>query len=198
MTPLALGGDVALRDGRHVVRPFPTTHPVASQGYCVYSRRQKLRPELAGLDGAALAAMRRSGATVSDVVEAPVLAFTGDTGADWVAAGAQPGVTHDALRARLLIVECTFVDGACLPSLIMLEPCLTRRASDAVTPADARAWGHTHLDELIAQADAFQNEAILLIHFSARYRRADILAALAAKLPPSLAGRVTPLLEGYS
>ncbi len=70
--------------------------------------------------------------------------------------------------------------------------------SDAVTPADARAWGHTHLDELIAQADAFQNEAVLLIHFSARYRRADILAALAAKLPPSLAGRVTPLLEGYA
>ena len=71
-------------------------------------------------------------------------------------------------------------------------------SSDAVTPADARAWGHTHLDELIAQADAFQNEAVLLIHFSARYRRADIVTALAAKLPPSLAGRVTPLLEGYA
>ena len=67
-----------------------------------------------------------------------------------------------------------------------------------MTPAHAREWGHTHLDELIAQADAFQNEAILLIHFSARYKRSDILAALDAKLPPSLRGRVTPLLEGFA
>jgi ribonuclease Z len=67
-----------------------------------------------------------------------------------------------------------------------------------VTPAAAREYGHSHLDELIAHADAFQNEAILLIHFSARYRRADIVDALARKLPPSLQGRVTPLLEGYA
>ena len=67
-----------------------------------------------------------------------------------------------------------------------------------MTPADARAFGHTHLDELIAAADAFQNEAILLVHFSARYRRADIVAALDAKLPPALRGRVTPLRAGYA
>lgn len=111
VTPLSVGGDVALRDGRHVVRPFATTHPVASQGYCVYSRRAKLRAEYAGLDGQAVAALRRGGATVSDVVETPVLAFTGDTGADWVARGLHDDVTRDALRAKLLIVECTFVDG---------------------------------------------------------------------------------------
>jgi ribonuclease Z len=67
-----------------------------------------------------------------------------------------------------------------------------------VAPAHAREWGHTHLDELIAVADRFRNEHILLIHFSARYRKADIEAALAAKLPECLRGRVTPLLEGYS
>jgi ribonuclease Z len=105
---------VALRDGRHVVRPFTTTHPVASQGYCVYGRRQKLRPEFAGLDGAAVAALRRGGTAVSDVVETPLVAFTGDTGADWIARAADDAVTRDALRAKLLIVECTFVDGASL------------------------------------------------------------------------------------
>ena len=57
--------------------------------------------------------------------------------------------------------------------------------------------GHTHLDDIIAAAALFRNEAILLCHFSARYRAADVTAALEAKLPPSLKGRVTPLLSGF-
>ena len=126
VTPVSLGDDVALRDGRHVVRPFATTHPVASQGYVVYSRRSKLRAEYAGLDGPAVAALRRAGTTISDMVETPVLAFTGDTGADWIAGGAQPGVTQDALRAKLLIVECTFVDGA--PSGLDMRMRVTKSA----------------------------------------------------------------------
>jgi ribonuclease Z len=159
-----------------VARPFFTSHPVASNGYTVSSRRAKLRPEYAGLDGRAIAALRAGGAQVSDVVETPLVAFTGDTGADWLA---HPSAA-DALRAKLLICECTFVD-------------------EAVTIAQARQYGHTHLDELIAQADKLAGvEQILLIHFSARYRKADILDALERKLPASLKGRVTPLLEGYA
>ena len=40
--------------------------------------------------------------------------------------------------------------------------------------------------------------AILLTHFSARYKRADILSNLEARLPPHLWSRVTPLLEGFA
>jgi len=83
--------------------------------------------------------------------------------------------------------------------------CCARRLStaltcftDAVSAADAARFGHSHLDEIVEHAHLFQNEAILLIHFSARYKRSDIEAALDAKLPPSLRARVTPLLEGFS
>ncbi len=107
VVPLGVGDAVTLRDKRHVVRPFATTHPVASQGYIVYSRRMKLRAEYAALDGPAIAALRAAGTDVSDAVETPLLAFTGDTGADWV----DHPSAQDALRAKLLIVECTFVDG---------------------------------------------------------------------------------------
>ena len=109
VVPLSVGDSAPLRDNRHVVRPFATTHPVPSQGYVVYSRRMKLRPEYAALDGPAIAKLRAAGTAVSDAVEAPLLAFTGDTGADWV----DHPSAQDALRAKLLIVECTFVDGAC-------------------------------------------------------------------------------------
>lgn len=43
-----------------------------------------------------------------------------------------------------------------------------------------------------------QNEAILLIHFSARYKAQDILDALDARLPSGLRERCYPFLQGYS
>ena len=46
-------------------------------------------------------------------------------------------------------------------------------------------------------ADKFQNEAILLIHFSARYKAALIRENLAGKLPEHLLKRVTPMLVGF-
>ena len=119
--------------------------------------------------------LKKAGTDVSDRFEVPVVAFTGDTSGDWVAL---PGA-EDALRAKLLIMECTFVD-------------------DAVTVEDAVAFGHTHINQIIAHAERFQNDAILLTHFSARYKREDIMRNLHARLPPHLLRRVTPLLEGFA
>lgn len=121
------------------------------------------------------------------------MAFTGDTSAEWIrraTATATEGregdvdvdvVARDALRAKLLICECTFVD-------------------DAVSPEGARDFGHTHIDELAAAArdGKFQNEAVLLIHFSARYRGREIEDAIAEKFPEEFAKRVTPLLVGFA
>ena len=164
-----------LRDKTLVVRPFATTHPVPSLGYTVFRRTHKLRPQYAAAPGAEIAALRAAGVGVTDAVEAPLFAFTGDTSADWL----HHPSSEAALRAKVLVVECTFVDAA-------------------VSVADARLFGHTHLDELAEHAALFRNEAILLIHFSARYKRTEILAALDARLPPDLRARVTPLLEGFS
>ena len=88
-------------------------------------------------------------------------------------------VAADALRARLLICECTFVDDRC-------------------TAEDARAYGHTHIDDLVHRADAFENvESILLIHFSARYKAEEVRDALAKRLPESLRKKTTPMFEGF-
>ena len=163
-----------------VVRAFRTTHPVPSQGYVAYSRKEKLLDEFRHLGGAEIGERRRRGERVTRTVEVPEVAFTGDTAADWIdrAADGSDAVAADALRAKLLICECTFVDDRC-------------------TPEDARAYGHTHVDELVERAAAFENESILLIHFSARYKADEIDAALAERLPPGLRERVTPLLVGF-
>lgn len=50
--------------------------------------------------------------------------------------------------------------------------------------------GHIHLEDIAARADMFDNEAIVLMHFSARHHANDIVEAVQATLPPDLASRV--------
>lgn len=103
----------------------------------------------------------------------PEVAFTGDTTPDFILDDAN----IDALQAKLLIMETTFLD-------------------DAVTIQHAREYGHTHLSEVIKYANRLLNKSILFIHFSARYKREEILRAV-EELPPPLQGRVAALTEGF-
>jgi ribonuclease Z len=84
----------------------------------------------------------------------------------------EPTVT----TARLLLLECTFI-------------------GHDVRPEVARSGGHIHLDDLAERASLFQNEAILLTHFSRRHRPEDIRDAVKQRLPRTLAERVHLLLE---
>lgn len=147
--PARVGDEVPLGNKRFL-RVIRTVHVVPSQGYVVFERRGKLRPELAGLPGTEIARRRRAGEAVEDSVEVPMLGFCGDTTVE--ALDLNP-VLYDV---RVLLFEATFV-------------------GDDPGPADARAWGHVHLDELAARAENFRNERLVLAHFSHRFRTADIL-----------------------
>lgn len=156
-----------------IVRPFKTYHVIPSQGYIIYSVKQKLKKEYLGRAANDIKNLKFSGVEITDTLISPEIAFTGDTMAEFIV---DPN-NADAMRAKLLIMETTFVD-------------------DAMTIEHAREYGHTHLSEVAAFADRFQNKAILLIHFSARYRIEEIEAAV-AKLPQTLLGRVFTLTEGF-
>ena len=52
---------------------------------------------------------------MTDTVEVPEVAFTGDTTSDWITNASGDPVAADALRAKLLICECTFVDDSVTP-----------------------------------------------------------------------------------
>ncbi|MBK7874617.1 MAG: hypothetical protein IPJ77_02520 [Planctomycetes bacterium] len=165
------GDELALQGGRFL-RPFFAPHRAPCQGYAVWSRRSKLRAEHRALPHEEIARLRAAGrADLFEVLEVPEVAFCGDTLIDVVE-------REEVVRkARLLILEVTFLD-------------------ERVSVEKARASGHVHLKELAARADLFENEAILLTHFSPRYTREEILIALDRGLPPRLRERATPLLNG--
>jgi len=164
-------GDEHALSPKHVARPFRSYHRAPCQGYAIWERKTRLRADLAGMDDAALRAVRARGESVSQPVETPLIAFCGDTLIDVVE-------REEVVRtARLLILEVTFLD-------------------DRVPVAECRDKGHVHLDEVCERADLFQNEALLLTHFSARYGPEDIRRILARRLPASLRDRVVPFLPG--
>ena len=158
------GQQIALRPDL-AVRAVRTFHPVPSLGYVITRKVAKLRPELVGLAGPAIAARRRAGEDVNVYEERVELAYATDT--------LVSALDHapELLKARVLIVEATFLD-------------------DRKTLEAARAGCHIHLDELIERADRFENEHIVLMHFSQLYRPDEIAPILDARLPPALRKRV--------
>jgi len=167
----ALGPGEELAVGRDLVaRPFRSPHSIRCQGYGLWRSKRKLRAEYIGLEPRELEDLRvRQGVEITDRIEEPIFAFTGDTRIEVLER------EEVVRRARLLVMECTFLD-------------------DRVSVEEARSTGHVHLYELVERAELFENEAILLTHFSARYSAREIVDLLAAKLPAGLAERVTPLL----
>lgn len=150
---------------------FRVPHRVVTQGYALLQRRTRLNPAFASASREELRALRERGETLGTAEEIVEVAFCGDTRPEVL--DREPLVR----AARLLILECTFLD-------------------DRVPPELAHAKGHIHLEDLVARADVLTNEAILLTHMSARYDDATVLRLLDARLPPDLRARVTPLLRG--
>jgi ribonuclease Z len=148
-----------------VVRAFSTRHTIPSLGYLVWERRKKLKPEYQSLTGEQIRDLRLSGVEVSAELRLPKVAYLGDT--------APPGLDAfpEIYRAEVLILELTFVAPNERPSLI-------------------HKFGHTHLDDLLARADRFENEVIIASHFSTRLHPEQIQRIVEKRLPESLRGRV--------
>ena len=162
------GDELALR-GDLRVRAVRTFHPVPSLGYVIVRRVSKLKAELVGLPGPEIAARRRAGEDVTDYDDRLELAYATDTLVS--ALDHAPAL----LQSRVLIVECTFLDG--------------RKSLEG-----ARAGCHIHLDEIIERADRFANEHVVMMHVSQIYRPDEVAAVLDARVPPELRRRIIPFV----
>lgn len=148
-----------------VVQAFPTRHTIPSLGFLVWERRKKLKPEFHNLTGEQIRDIRLSGIEVSAEIRLPKIAYTGDT------APAGLDALPPLLQAQILILEMTFVAPGERASVI-------------------HKFGHTHLDDLIARADRFENEVIIASHYSTRLHPDQIQRIIDRRLPESLRGRL--------
>jgi len=139
------------------------SHRVPCAGYVFCELRRKLRPDLAGKPGEEIARMRESGIEVTEAVRTPLLCYPGDCDAGIFEAA------PEIFRARILLLECTFI-----------RPGEEEKAA---------RYRHLHLSDIAARERDFENEAIVLTHFSAKYAREEIEERVRT-LPAGLRERV--------
>lgn len=163
-------GDEASAGGGLAVRAFRTHHPVPSLGYRFIRRVKKLRSAFAGLSGDEIRRRRRHEGDrgLFTTEERTELAYATDT---LVGVLDREPVLY---RARVLILECTFLD-------------------DRKPVSVARAGCHIHLDEILERADRFENDAVVLMHFSQTYKPREVHDILAKRCPPPLRDRIVAL-----
>ena len=162
--PCEPGSEYALH-GDLFARSFRTLHSVPSLGYQLFRRVNKLRPEFHSLSGEEIGARRREGADMFDQVERLEFAYATDTLIDVL--DQEPSL----YSSKILVIECTFLD--------------ERKSIDG-----ARQKSHVHLDEIIERASLFENEHLVLMHFSQLYQPREVHQILKSRLPTRLESMV--------
>jgi ribonuclease Z len=160
---VAAGEDVYV-GRRHLVRGHAAAHRVAARAYELIERRHHLREELFGASGEEIARLRREGMPIEEEYRRSIFFYTGDTDRGLLE-------TCDAVfRAEVLLIECSFI---------------TDGHQDR-----AAKYRHIHIDDIADFADRFENEMIILTHFSRRYSHEDIRRGVRKRLPAALHDRV--------
>jgi len=169
LVPLTANQEIEL-SRELVVTTSATKHSIPSLGFIVWERRRKLRPEFVNLTGDQIRDIKLSGTDVTREIRIPLVAYTGDT--------APEGLDNcpDMYRAKILITEMTFV------------------APDH-RKEKIHKHGHTHLDDIVARRNDFQNEIVICGHFSTRYNDAQIKRWVDKALPDRLDGRLKLWLQ---
>lgn len=159
------GGDEIELSKELVVTACPTRHTVPSLGYVVWERRRKLKPEYQELTGEQIRDIRMGGVEVTEERRLPLLAYLGDSAPDGL--DQNPAM----YEARILIAEMTFV--------------APHHRKEKI-----HKHGHTHLDDVVERRDRFQNERIIMAHFSTRYHDKQVRRFVEKALPDMLNDRL--------
>ena len=139
-------GDTVKIGNNYLIQAIPTIHRVQSQGYVIYqSTKGKLFEEFKNCSKQELAELRDKGISYKhdDQME-PVLAYTGDT----LFEGLLKPENSVIFRVPILMLEVTYLD----------------REYEKAT-----ARGHVHINDIINNADLFENECIVFVHISSKY-----------------------------
>jgi len=135
-----------------IMRPVECLHPVPCVGYCFWERRAKLKEEYKAMSGAEIGKLRKAGVAISDEVEVPLFVFMGDTSPNVFS------INPHLLDFPVVITECTFLQD--------------EQSSEG---GDADSKGHTSWVGLRPFIVAHPATIFVIIHFSYRYKNAEII-----------------------
>jgi ribonuclease Z len=157
-------GNVVPLGRTHEVKTHAATHRVAANAYEVIELRHRLKEEFTGRGEHDITELKRRGVPVTEEWRRSMLFYTGDTDRRILE-------QNEALfKSEVLMIECSFV----------------------MSGHEERAakYRHIHFDDIAAFADRFENETIVLTHFSRRYSRGEIRDEIRRRCPAVLRERI--------
>lgn len=163
---LADGDELEVQRGVSV-RAFRTEHSVPSQGYMVIEKKEKLRPEFAGLSPLEIGKLKRDGVSITAPVQRVVFAITGDT------TRLPFDRVPEVAAAETLVGECTYIT----PDHAHL----------------ARPMSHLHLNDYGDVVNDLKVKRLILTHYSLRYKEDEIVGLVRANVHADLADRAIVL-----
>jgi ribonuclease Z len=161
--PVSPGDEIQLERDLWV-RVFRTLHTVPSVGYLIFRRIAKLKDEFRELPPDELFKLREVRDDLFRTEERGEFAYATDTLIDVL------DENPELYRARCLTLECTFVD-------------------ESKSRDRAREKFHVHLDEIVERAQKFENQHLILMHFSQALHPGTLRKIIAQRLPPDLLKR---------
>jgi ribonuclease Z len=164
VVPMKIGDAVQLKGGI-TVRAVRTFHDAPACGWAVEQTTRKLKPEFVGMEGAEIGRLRQNGVEVTDDVTGTILMVPGDTKIEFLLRCEQ------ARKAKVLTHEVTYWD-------------------DQSSPEKCRAFGHTHVDEMIEHCEKFEGESLVLVHRSMKYKRREIEEIIKRRFPAAMLPRI--------
>lgn len=124
---------------------FEMDHKVKSFGYIIYRKSNRLKAEYIGLEPKEIINLKKTeGIILTEEHYEPLVGYTGDTTINGLIKN------PDFFSVPLLIMECTGF------------------SSDDII--ECQLGYHTHIDDIARETKRFNNEKIVLFHFSQKYK----------------------------
>ena len=152
-----------------MLKGIEADHGVPAMSFAVLEYRKKLREEFRNLPQSKLRDIRLSGTKITQTLQLPIIAHTGDTEmGDHLCRG-------EFVRSPIVIAECTFFDKD-----------HRQRAS---------VGKHLHIDDIAELLTIWRAENVVLIHMSRRTTIDQARAAIADSVAPDDLSRIHILMD---
>lgn len=146
-----------------MLEAIPTFHNVPATGYLVSQKKNHLKKEFQGCPESQIKASSLKGIEVSETTTEPMLAFSGDSMAEFL--------DTEAGKTPYLVMECSFF-------------------GDRSEYEKVRHYGHTHILDWKDRAEKILSHTVIMIHTSQRYSKQQVAEACQKHLPKTLLDRL--------
>jgi ribonuclease Z len=148
------------------VKSFIMDHKIKSYGYIIYRKSRKLKPEYIGLKSSDIISLKKTigEQNITYEIFTPLVGYTGDTSISGV-------INHNEfLTVPLLIMECT--------------------GFSENDYSDCCSGKHIHVNDLTLYHHLFENNKIVLFHFSQQYKHIDQILEYCNSIPESFKNKL--------